>query len=359
MELLQYFYTQPLATESYLPRKGELPEAKRINLHGVRGSGKSVFLFNHLSQLEKQEVLYIDCQDPNLTFTPLQSPLIEEFVEKNSISLLVLDHYYVDLLERFPKSVSLIVVTLEPLGCEGFESLALFPLDYEEFLLFERGGHQGTSFKHFLKLGTLPMMARSPKSGTLPLRSFFFASFDAQERSLLTLLALYQTKHMTIHQIYTFAKERLKISKDWLYRTIKRFEREGVIFFIDDIYQKGGKKLVLFDFAFGKYLSQGQPFMTQFDTMVALWLIKNTIPFSTIGIHGYALPNGRLVIPAPFESEESIWKKSHTKFSLYREFGITEVIIVTVANQYRYEIKGISFEAMPFYEWSIVSDGEW
>jgi hypothetical protein len=201
-------------------------------------------------------------------------------------------------------------------------------------------------------------MARSIKNTTQTLRHLLYASFDAQEQLLLILLAIYQTKHITTHQLYTYAKERFKVSKDWLYRTIKRFEREGVVFFIEDIHQKGGKKMILFDFAFGKYLAQGQPFITQFDTMVALSLIKDKVPFSTLGIHGYVLPNGRLVVPAPFESEESFWKKSHAKLSLYGEYGIDEVVIVTVTNQYRYDIKGITFEALPYHEWSIVNDSE-
>ncbi len=358
MELLEYFYTQLPVGESYLPRKAQLPEASRINLHGVRGAGKSVLLFDHLQELDKERLLYIDCQDPNLRFNRLESGRIEEFCVKRDISLLILDHYYEAYLDILPDISNLIVVTLEPLETEGFDRVELFPLDYEEFLLFERGAHQGTSFKHFLKLGTLPVMARSTKSSTLVLRNFFNASFDPQEQSLLILMAIYQTRHITVNQLYTYAKERFRISKDWLYRTVKRFEQEGIVFFIEDVAQKGGKKLILFDFALGKYLTMGQPFITQFDTMVALSLIKHKVPFTTLGIHGYLLHDRRLVIPAPFESEESIWKKSHARFSLYREHGIAEVVIITVANQYRYEIQGISFEALPFYEWSILNDDE-
>ena len=114
--------------------------------------------------------------------------------------------------------------------------------------------------------------------------------------------------------------------------------------------------MLLFDFAFAKYLTLGQPFILQFDTMIALALFKHRIEVQTLGIHGYITKQDELIIPAPFESEESLWVKSQSKFSIYKKYGIKKVTIVTVANTYEYQIEKLHFEAIPFNEWSVIHD---
>ena len=112
--------------------------------------------------------------------------------------------------------------------------------------------------------------------------------------------------------------------------------------------------MLLFDFAFAKYLTLGQPFILQFDTMIALALMKHQIDVQTLGIHGYVTKEDELIIPAPFESEESLWVKSQSKFSIYKKYGIKKVAIVTVANSYEFRIEKLRFEAIPFNEWSVI-----
>ncbi|MDY0195574.1 MAG: hypothetical protein RBR33_05920, partial [Sulfurovaceae bacterium] len=97
-------------------------------------------------------------------------------------------------------------------------------------------------------------------------------------------------------------------------------------------------------------------FMMQFDSTIAMTLIKQNIHFETLGIHGYVTDDLTLIIPAPFDSEESIWAKSQKKFSIYKRHGVKKVIMITVANQYEFSIENISFEALPFYEWSITDE---
>ncbi len=356
MNLLQHYQNQHPNNEFYLPRKKQLGESSKINIYGVRGAGKTALVVDYLLEYNNKEILYIDCEDPNLYFSSLNYLNLQNFITNNAINILILDHYSNILLDEIPKVNKVIIVSRKNIKRSDFSPIELFPLDYEEFLVFERGVSPTISFNHFLKLGTLPMMARSTKNSIMVLKLFLQSKFTSQEQSLLILLAHHQSKHLTINQIYTYAKEKFKISKDWLYKTIKEFKEEGIIYFIDDVYQKGGKKMILFDFAFAKYLSINQAFIVQFDTMVALALLKHHIEFKTLGINGYLNENKELIISAPFESEESIWKRSYKKFSLYKKYNIQKVIIVTVANQYEYKIEDIEFEALPFYEWSILND---
>ena len=356
MNIFDYYHNHPPAISHYMDRKLKLPDQNHINIHGVRGSGKSALVLDYLEDMDHETLLYIDCEDPNLLFATLSPVDMQEFIYTASIELLVLDHYDSAIIENIPQAERIIIISRIAVEIEGFVNVELFPLDYEEFLSFERGSSPTNSFNHFLKQGTLPMMSTHTHSTDIKL--FFQSRFDPQEIKLFALLAIYQTNHLTIHQIYGFAKERFRVSKDWLYKKIKEFQNEGVLYFIEDRYQKGGKKLVLFDFVLSKYCTMNQAFITKFDTMIALALIKHKRAVKTLGIHGYLTKYGELIIPAPFESEESIWKKSHSKFALYKKYDVQRVTIVTVANSYSYEIENIGFEALPFYEWSIINEEE-
>ena len=358
MDLLEYYHNQHHNVENYVPRKCQLPTEGDLNLYGVRGAGKTTIILDLLSQEEEEHTLYIDLDDPNLVFNQLLSLKLQQYIDSQSISLLILDHYTEGYLSSFPNVERLIVLSRISLSDKALIPIELFPLDYEEFLAFEMTASQSSGFNHFLRSGTLPLLARSQKTSTQAMKTFFHSAFNENEQKLLLILAQHHTKHLTVHQIYTFAKEKFKVSKDWLYKTMKLFTQEKLVLFIDDRYQKSGKKMLLFDFAFAKYLTMGQPFIMQFDTMIALALTKHHIDVQTLGIHGYVTKNSELIIPAPFESEESLWVKSQNKFSLYKKHGIKKVTIVTVANAYEYDIEKLHFEALPFDEWSVINDEE-
>lgn len=358
MQLLEYFQNQRYQTENYIPRKCQLPEGEDINLFGVRGAGKSTIIFDLMQEEDAETTLYIDLEDPNLIFQSISALSLQQYIDREGITLLILDHYTQGYLPSFPNVHRLIVLSRMPLHDPALQPVELFPLDYEEFLAFKSSTAPSSGFNHFLRAGTLPLVARSQKTPLLAMKNFFQSAFNENEQKLLLVLAQHHTKHLTIHQIYMFAKEHFKVSKDWLYKTMKHFTEEKLVLFMEDRHQKSGKKMLLFDFAFAKYLTLGQPFIVQFEAMVALSLIKHRIEAQTLGIHGYITAKDELIIPAPFESEESLWVKSQSKFSLYKQYGIRKVTIVTVANSYEYTIEKLHFEALPFDEWSVIHDEE-
>lgn len=358
MKLLEYYQNQRPTIDNYVPRKCQIPLQGDINLYGVRGSGKTTIILDLLTESDEEKTLYLDLDDPNLMFEPINTLILQQFIDKLGITLLVLDHYEEGYLHSFPNVERIMVLSRIPLQDKDLLSIELFPLDYEEFLAFESTYTQSAGFNHFLRSGTLPKLALSQKTSTQAMKTFFNASFSRNEQKLLVILAQHHTKHLSTHQIYTYAKDKFKVSKDWLYRTMKYFEQEKLILFINDRYQKSGKKMLLFDFAFAKYLTSGQPFILQFDTMIALALMKHQIEVQTLGIHGYITKANELIIPAPFESEDSLWVKSQNKFSLYKKYNIKKVTIVTVANAYTYNIEKVHFEALPFDEWSVINNEE-
>jgi predicted AAA+ superfamily ATPase len=358
MKLLEYYQNQAPNSENFVPRKCQLNLTRNINLYGVRGAGKTSLVLDYLQEQENK-YLYIDCDNPNLILNNIEVLELKNYLKNNQIKILILDHYQEELHFDMPTlEIKYIIITRKAIFLENQHHIELFPLDYEEFLAFEQTSMHNKSFNNFLRSGTLPLLARNPKNHSHAMKLFFQSAFDNQEQKLLLILAKHHTKHLTTHQIYTFAKEQFKISKDWLYKTIKTYKEEKLLIFIDDHYQKSGKKMLLFDFAFAKYLTLGQPFILQFDTMIALALMKHHIKVETLGIHGYLTKNQEIIIPAPFESEESLWVKSQQKFSLYKKYNIKKVTIITMSNHYEYSIEKLVFEALPFDEWSVISEEE-
>ncbi|WP_295421086.1 hypothetical protein [Sulfurovum sp.] len=355
MDLLEYFYENPPINDQFTVRKTAIPLDDDINLYGARGCGKTALVLDYLQQKE-QPPLYIDLEDPSLILNTLDTLPLQSYIDEFNIKELILDHYEEGMIDIFPKVQRLIVVSRTPLRDDRFTHTQLFPLDYEEFLAFEHASSATIAFNHFLKSGTLPAMAKHTRSTTLFMKQFFQQQFSPNEQALILILARFNTQPMTIHQIYHFTKEHFKISKDFVYDTIKRFQEEGLLYFVDNVIRRSGKKIVMYDFAFVKYLTVHQPFGAQFESMVALTLLKHGIGFRALGPHGYMTEAKELIIPAAFESEESIWVKSQNKFSLYKKHGIQKITIVSVTNSYQFDIEKLHFEALPFYEWSVIND---
>ncbi len=359
MKLLEYFYNRNINLTNYYQRKFTIPkESKRVLIYGSPSSGKSYLIFDYLRDFNKEDYLYIDFLDPKFQFRDIIREDIEEFIEFNSIELLILDHYTHNYFETLPKVKQLIIISdrFYDYG-KKFNYLEIPLLDYEEFFGFQKLNSEKQIFNLFLKQGTLPQLALNiaPKEQLFQL--FIKSHFNTSEAKLLNILAHFNGSIVTTFQLYCYAKERYKISKDLIYRQIRDFKERGIIKFIQDDINPSSKKLIFFDFALAKYLTLTQKFPKQFDTMVALSLIKHSISFKSFGKVGYITESRNLIIPAPFNSEDNLWKKSHTKFSIYKKYRVKIVTIITVTTQYSFKIENIEFNALPFYEWVVINDG--
>ena len=359
MELLEYFYDRSNEITNYHQRKFSIPKADNILLYGSPASGKSSLVLDYLMNFDPEVLLYIDFRDPKFQFRDIMEEDVEGFIEVNEIEILVLDHYEHDYFEHLPSVEQLIIVTerFYDYG-ERFENLELPLLDYEEFFSFQKRGTETQVFNLFLRQGTLPQLAIQTMPKEQLFQNFIRSHFTLSEQKLLNVLAHFNGSTVTTFQLYSYAKERYKISKDLIYRQINDFLARNIISFIPDRLNPKHKKLLFFDFALAKYLTLTQSFPKQFDTMVALSLKKHHIVFEAFGIKGYLTQQKILMIPAPFESEESFWKKAHGRFGNYKKAGVKKVYIVSVTAQYEFTIEKISFEALPFYEWVVINDGE-
>jgi len=357
MQLLEYFYDRNNEITTYHQRKFNIPNANKVLIYGSPASGKTSLVLDYLMNFDPELVLYIDFKDPKFYFRDMMEEDIEGFIEANRIELLVLDHYEHEYFETLPTVKQMIILSSSNYNYTNeFEYLNLPLLDYEEFFSFQKRGSETQIFNLFLKQGTLPQLAISPAPKEQVFLTFIQSHFNESEQKLLNVVAHFNGSNVTTFQLYTYAKERYKISKDLIYKQIEIFKEKGIITFIYDTQHPSNKRLLFFDFALAKYLSLSQSFPKQFETMVALSLHKHNISFKTFALHGYITENQHLIISAPFESEERFWKKAHGKFFNYKKMKISKVYIITVTNTYTFKIENIEFEALPFYEWIVIND---
>jgi AAA+ ATPase superfamily predicted ATPase len=358
MEIVEHFFNRKLRNRLFYPRKLKLPRERSFILYGARGVGKTVLIIDFLRGI-KSRYLYIDADEPLFIFDDMDSSLLNSFIKYEEIELLIIDHFYEGFLKDFPSVNRLILVSRERVKSFNLPQYELLPLDYEEFLGFDRFYSPQTAFNHFLKLGTLPKVAESSLYDyPLQLKEIFLEKFDTQEARLILVLAKFHSRKASINQIYIYAKEYFKISKDWTYRTLKAFESEGVVYTLDEVTNRGVKKILLYDFALARYLNRTLSFNKIFDSIVSLSLIKHQFRFATFENIGYVIfgKSLSLIMPSPFESREQLKKRILRALSGIKRFNIVSVAIVTVSNRYYFDVDGVHFEALPFYEWSIIND---
>lgn len=357
MQLLEYFYNRDNTIINYHQRKFNIPPSNRLLIYGSPASGKTSLVLDYLMNYDIEEALYIDFKDPKFYFRDIIEEDIEGFIEANEINVLVLDHYKHNYFEYLPKVEKLIIVSSTYFDYkEKFEYLNLPLLDYEEFFSFQKRGTETQIFNLFLKRGTLPQLALSTAPREQIFLNFIESHFTNSQQKFLNILAHFNGATVTTYQLYNYAKERYKTSKNLIYREIKEFEDRGIITFIFDYHDKKRKKLLFFDFALAKYLTLTQTFPRQFETMVALSLHKHNINFKTFGNRGYITDDNHLIIPAPFDREDIFFKKAKERVSLYKKSGLKKIYIVTITNSYTFKIEDIEFEALPFYEWIVIND---
>jgi len=115
--------------------------------------------------------------------------------------------------------------------------------------------------------------------------------------------------------------------------------------------------MFLYDFALTRYLNKSQSFAVTFDSMIALALFKHKIRFLSAASAGYYLPDKKeFVLALPFEDKEQFKSRADTLCKHFDPGGVTKVSLVTVSNRYTFSYCGILFEALPFYEWSILNE---
>lgn len=353
MDILEILYTREFKKVTYNVRKLSL-DVKKILLLGPRGAGKSTIIYDYLSEMTKGSFLYIDFNDFRMRDYDISSDL-SLFLKKHPIRLLVLEHF--DFSFDIPSCEEVIVTTCQKQSLDGFITQTLYPLDFEEFISFDkRDLNLEAIFSSYAISGTFPAIFGQQKSDFIKVYQDFLNCFakDNLQMSILQLLASNQGRMVSIHTLFLELKERMKVSKDTFYAYTKKLQDENVLFLVEKFgHKKSAKKLYLIDFALRSVLSFEKDFIKRFENIVFLELLKrDKILYYTEAFDFYLPDEQKVILSIAFLPSNLIEGKLERLNKHFMELEVKSVQVVTMEVEKVYEQNGITFEMIPFWSFA-------
>jgi len=353
MDILEILYVREFKKVAYNVRKVTIT-AKKTLLLGPKGSGKSTLIFDYLSHKSKGSYLYIDFDDFRLKDKNIED-FLESFLNKHHISCLVLENF--DFSFKIPLIDEVIVSTNKKYSIDGFDTVTFFPLDFEEFISFDkRELNLEAIFSSYTIQGTFPAMQKEQKDNFVTLYQSFLKRFvkSELEMQMLKLFSSHQGKTISVHGLFLLFKESQKISKDTFYGFAKKLQDEYVLFLVEKYKsKKSSKKLYLIDFSFRSVLSFEKDFIKRFENIVFLELLKREKKFYYTDVIDFYIPDeSRAIITIPFLPQNLIESKLQRLNEHFVSLDVKIVQIVTMQEQTQYEQNGISYELLPFWSFA-------
>jgi len=355
MQTLQALYETHYKNSLFFDRKITITHKKTI-LYGSRKSGKSHLIFDHLAHYEKGSYLYIDFLDDRV-----ESHLVAEnlplFVQKNRIKLLVIEHF--DFSFELPHVDEILITTcFSSKILKGYETLTLYPLDFEEFISFDK---KHSNIEHLFNLfanhGTFPQIAHSVELDYQRQMQMMLHLIlnDTTTFLIYKRLCELQSTKVSLFQIYNYLKAFTKISKDKLYAITSELIDQKLLFFVEKYNQpSSAKKVYSIDFALKDALTFKKDFLKRFENMVFLELIKRGKKvFYEEGIDFYLPDESLAVLCVGFATTEAIEMKLQKLLPTFWSLHVKRIEVVTLSSESAKDIEGFSFSIAPFWEWSL------
>jgi predicted AAA+ superfamily ATPase len=354
MDILEILYTREFKKVTYNVRKLSF-KAKKLLILGPRGSGKSTMIFDYLTQKPKGSFLYIDFDDFRIKEFDIQKELTE-FLKKHPIKLLVLEHF--DFSFELPQCEEVIITTSQNRSLDSFTSQTLYPLDFEEFIAFDkRELNLEAIFSSYAISGTFPALFGQQKGDFVKVYQEFLKRFAKSEleMSILKLLASHQGTVVSIYALFLELKQQIKVSKDTFYAYTKKLQDENVLFLVEKFGQKkSGKKLYLIDFTIRSALSFEKDFIRRFENIIFLELLKRDKKLFFTDASDFYLPDEkRVILSIPFLPSNLIEGKLERLSRHFIDLEVVSVQVVTMEVEKVYEQNGITFELIPFWSFAI------
>ncbi|WP_353661474.1 hypothetical protein [Hydrogenimonas sp. SS33] len=353
MHQLEAFYESTPKAVGFVERRVEMP-SHTVQLYGPPRSGKTWLVLDHLSRVPRRKRLYVDLRDLRVDKEELARSL-NPFIHAQKIETVVLDHY--DGSVPLPSCRQLVVV------CEKGEPvrplmplLELKSLDFEEYLAFERRHiHLEHSFSLYLRTGSLPQMAQVHETLlTMALQEAVRSIFPREnERSLFRHLARHLGKQVTAYQLYTLMKKEGKISKDWLYRTLKSWEERGIVQWIEKMdHPRAARRLLIYDFAMPASLYFEKSLMGQLLSLAGSHLLETSRDIYFSDHLDFLLPDEhRAILVSPFSNHQIAAQKVAAAAEEIDRYAVRRITILTIANRFEFTFEKKPVRAVPFYEW--------
>ncbi len=355
MQTLQILYETNHKNTLFLDRKLFI-DAKKTMVYGPRKSGKTYLILDHLSHYEKEEYLYIDFSDARVE-PHLVAEHLATFISKHPIKVLVIEHF--DFSFSLPHVEEIIISTpFKAHVLEGFTSLHLFPLDFEEFIAFNK---KHASIEHIFNLyanhGTFTHIIQNSDQNTHRLMQEMLHLILSDEISFLIYKRFceLQSTKVSLFQIYTHLKGVSKISKDKLYAITASLVDQELLFFVEKyLSPNASKKVYAIDFAFKNALSFKKDFPKRFENMVFLELIKRHKKiYYEEGIDFYIPEESLAVLCVGFSTTEAIEKRLQKLLPTFWSLHVKRIEVVSLSSENALFVEGLSFSIHPFWEWAL------
>jgi hypothetical protein len=347
MEMLEFFFEQKPKKQKLLPRKRAFPSANKVLVYGAPFSGKRSFILQNFDLDDK--TLLIDTKD--LRFDPLiYNQTIQAFIAERQIERLLIFDYTPNLF--LPQCQQIVLSSSHPLSLAEFTSVRLDPLDFEEFLLFDRSNDPKVAFNNYLRYGTLPAIVTAQEKDRRYQELLRLEFNQEAELEALKEISFFLSQSASVYFIYTRLKERLKISKDRFYSLFEMLKEKGFVYTLPKFGSvRAAPKLYFFDFTLKNRLHIQKEFPKIFENMV-FWQIrnKNLVYLDPLGL--FDRDSHTLTLPIPFGNEVRIEEKINRVLA---KSGVQpqRIEVVSVASEFEYHHGGIPVEVVPFYEWAL------
>ncbi len=353
MDILETLYENEIKKQTFYPRKLSITGGKSI-ICGARKSGKTTIIYDYLSSKKKGSYLYIDFDDMRITQTIFIG--LSNFIVKKGIETLVLENF--DFSFTPPSCKEVIITTEKNRELDGFESVTLYPLDFEEFIAFKRRDVEiETLFNEYATIGSFPSIVLTNREGFIkrfqeelmvmmnsPLEWVVYRAYALQQSRVISSFALYK-------EIKLFHK----ISKDKFYEITKDLQDRGLLYLVPKYNStRGGKKIFLVDFAIKSVLTFEKDFIKRFENMLFLELLKRgeEVVWSDL-VELFIPAKSKAVIPLIFMPKEMIRDKVKRSVKQLEKLEVKSVEVVTLEVEDEFSIGGISVEVVPFWNWAL------
>lgn len=351
--MLDTLYEETISKITFHPRKCTIEEHfVKLWLQGAKGVGKTFLLYDYISTLTKRDYLYINLEDIRLDYALLEQTL-QSFITTKRIDVLILDNFAQQI--SLPH-VNRLLVASALQAPAGFKTLKLYGLDFEEYIAMQRKIQTPEiEFNKFINLGTLPTTPHLRSYERVEfLQNYYRAKLRDNEWLIFKELTNFMGKALSKHQLYQHLKQKMKISKDTLYRLLHHFEQEGYCIFLEE-YQskKDSKYLYFYDFSLPLLFNYKKDFIGRFKNAIFLELrAKYSEVYSYQRIDFYIPKELLVVIATPFIAHEDMIRLMNSISSSLKSLSVARIEFISVSNSFSVNAEGI--EIQPFYEWALM-----
>ncbi|WP_169764274.1 ATP-binding protein [Campylobacter mucosalis] len=359
MQELELLYELALKNVKFTNRKYFISANKTL-LIGATGSGKTSLICEYLSNFKPTQRLYIDLNDLRVKRAKILQNLKEFLQSKTEIQVLCVENVNADelgFLQDITTQNIIISTTQKHIKIDGFATINLPYLDYEEFIsFFKKNLDPDMLFSYFLAHGgavksSLIDATEVPQSLANNLKK----ELNEIELAVIKECVLRCNEQVSVFEIYKSLKEQIKISKDSVYTIFNKLENIGLISNISRLKEpNASKKLYLNDFALRSALCLKKDFANTFANVVFCELLKFKDEICYTKELEFVLLQRKLAIVCmPFTATEIALLKFKKLHSTLKELGVTRLHAISVTNSANLSIEGIRYELIPFSRWAL------